>query len=788
MHAQNRALQALQAPQALQSPGHFHAFWAVLPILAALALAPTPAAAENVNGWDLTLTQTAASDQVLSFTQEELRLWLGSVQPPQPETPLQFQLTVDGSLQPFTYAIASSAVGNGRAVTLAGASSNETLAAAYTALEAMGYQFFISGPVYPASLNLAALPTTRKVYVPTVQRRGIRQHINFPMDVSSYPLDEAKQYVRNLARQRYNWITFHSYPGHWTWDRYADIWAGGYYHSWVDSLFHLSGTAYCSGAFFYGDHFPIPAQCSLVRDKIRFNQAIYCMPDVETNYFTVTQRGQTMNQWLAAVMNECKRVGMKVQFSTEIRLCDDSFNLGLVGRIMADFPMIDALEFISREGGDPVPGDFTTYYNKQVAFMNEILAAPDGKTIDAKYAMFPAQADVIAGTQPDVQVKDLAFGLRLAKLLTQNGWAAQHNNVQLVVGNYSCDASSVKLVCQMAAQYLPANMWYSLMAGHSSLEVASFLSTSLITQPLLARTMFYSWIEYDGFMALQQMAGSGIYNAIGTEQTILGAGAPIQGILCNHWRTGENFLSFRYASQAMLDTKPTLNTFLTAYAQNAGMTSANRTKFVNALTGIDTQSRNSTLPGNIGFCIKSTYDISSNIGTLKWWTDSQTDVNTALTRYQTAIQNLTTCLADVTNPQFQQQLKLLLNRCQASYAYLKAILVMKGALIRMTQDAGGNWIMPTNLTPTEKATIVQTCAQAGVYARQYMELTGQYMVDRSVEGFLINSYYNLPAMIHNFQALYGGQGQAINTDTGVGPIPFMLLNKNAVGAVAGKYE
>ena len=95
------------------------------------------------------------------------------------------------------------------------------------------------------------------------------------------------------------------------------------------------------------------------------------------------------------------------------------------------------------------------------------------------------------------------------------------------------------------------------------------------------------------------------------------------------------------------------------------------------MTAIDTQSRNNTLPVNIGFCIKSTYDVSgTNFGTLKWWTDSQTGVNTALTRYQTASTNLTASLADVTNPQFRQQLSLLLNRCQASYAYLKAILVM----------------------------------------------------------------------------------------------------------------
>jgi len=33
--------------------------------------------------------------------------------------------------------------------------------------------------------------------------------------ISSYPVEEACEYIRNLARMRMNYITFHSYPGQW---------------------------------------------------------------------------------------------------------------------------------------------------------------------------------------------------------------------------------------------------------------------------------------------------------------------------------------------------------------------------------------------------------------------------------------------------------------------------------------------------------------------------------------------------------------------------------------------
>lgn len=64
-------------------------------------------------------------------------------------------------------------------------------------------------------MNTNAIKEYDETIIPVAKFRGIRQHINFPMDISSYTLKDAKQYIQNLARMRFNFITFHSYPGQW---------------------------------------------------------------------------------------------------------------------------------------------------------------------------------------------------------------------------------------------------------------------------------------------------------------------------------------------------------------------------------------------------------------------------------------------------------------------------------------------------------------------------------------------------------------------------------------------
>ena len=87
--------------------------------------------------------------------------------------------------------------------------------AVYTLLETLGYTFDISQTMVPERFDFDAIRQVDIKTVPKVRWRGIRQHVNFPMDISSYPMDEAKEYVNNLVRLRFNKLAVHSYPGFW---------------------------------------------------------------------------------------------------------------------------------------------------------------------------------------------------------------------------------------------------------------------------------------------------------------------------------------------------------------------------------------------------------------------------------------------------------------------------------------------------------------------------------------------------------------------------------------------
>ena len=66
----------------------------------------------------------------------------------------------------------------------------------------VGFVFTVRGPVAPEGV-FEELTAFSLAETPVLAARGIRQHINFPMDISCYPLPEAMEYIRNLARMHH---------------------------------------------------------------------------------------------------------------------------------------------------------------------------------------------------------------------------------------------------------------------------------------------------------------------------------------------------------------------------------------------------------------------------------------------------------------------------------------------------------------------------------------------------------------------------------------------------------
>lgn len=218
-----------------------------------------------------------------------------------------------------------------------GSGVSEVFCGLYTCLERSGFSFTSSGVVVPQECGFTF--SEERLYTPAVKRRGVRLHLNFPMDISSYPLVRAKQYVRNLARLRYNAIAFHSYPGQFceqTEERKKCL----------------------AGNYFYGEVQPI-AEISYLKDLVE-NENYYCIPEGEVYYNDAEKSAAYAVFWLRTLMRECKKYGMKVVFSFEPRDMTYEETERTVKWIERNYPDADLIELCTEEcgkGWDPAAAE-----------------------------------------------------------------------------------------------------------------------------------------------------------------------------------------------------------------------------------------------------------------------------------------------------------------------------------------------------------------------------------------------------------------------------------------------
>ena len=151
-----------------------------------------PAMARSAQGGSVTATlKYDASNATLSFAADQLQSFLTKtsalkfVGNDSKSANWRFDLAVDKTMQPYSFGVACSKAGPTTTVTCSGPDASCVLSAVYTMLEKTGIHFEVTGPVLPKAADLNALSGWNTVIHPSVQQRGVRQHINFAMDVSS---------------------------------------------------------------------------------------------------------------------------------------------------------------------------------------------------------------------------------------------------------------------------------------------------------------------------------------------------------------------------------------------------------------------------------------------------------------------------------------------------------------------------------------------------------------------------------------------------------------------------
>jgi hypothetical protein len=270
-----------------------------------------------------------AADELCRFLKQTTSLDVRQEEPEAQRSGWIFRLAIDPSARPTEFSVVGGRPSKGRVtVDLGGADAAGVLHAVYTMLERAGICFDITGPMLPAKLELDRLVGWSCRVRPDVALRGIRQYLNFPMDLSSYPLAEAKEYVRNVARLRFNLISFHAYNG---------------------IFYECPALKALAGSFFYGQRHEVPDQPRF-HDAIR-NQRTFCIPEVEAVYERPEERSQAAIHWLAELMNQARTCGLTVQFSFEPPGSNPEDGLAAGLAILKSYPQIQILELITPENG-----------------------------------------------------------------------------------------------------------------------------------------------------------------------------------------------------------------------------------------------------------------------------------------------------------------------------------------------------------------------------------------------------------------------------------------------------
>lgn len=594
-------------------------------------------------------------------------------------------------------------------VELSGKTPADVLYAAYTFLEKGGYLFDITGPVLPTAFNWELVKNYNEKIVPALKKRGIRQHINFPMDMSAWPLETSKAYIQNLARMRFNAITFHSYPGQWY------------------EVVRKDTTEY-AGNYFYGDEYAIPDQKDI--KAIVDNKKYFCIPEIEPFYENKVEKSKKSIEWLQNVISESKKVGMFVQFSFEPRNSSTNIEktVETTKAILKQYPMIDALELITEESGGWGPRATLEQTKKCISeYFGE-------QSLKDSIVMKP-----VSNNQADLSYVygQIGHSIKAINYLKENKIVP--NNFPLKLGIYVVKTEYAVPAYYLARKFAPETE-VAILSEHHSLNVSNNIPEIIKNTKDWDKTMAYSWIELDGMMYIQQNGIEGIRSLVNqavTNSTDHRGNA----ILYNHWRTAENKITARYSAISGLFGAVAPTVFYKEYAKKNGIVSENN--FAMAMQKLsDADSISIKNVSGFAFCWKGRW---KNGGPFSAYPIEK--LQTVRHAYEAVLLELKSCSTGTKNENGRAVIALLDSRIRTTIVYIKAF--EKGRELAQFDTK-------TTLSEENKAKYVEICNEMLALFEQYTHIYAQINPDRGCVGNLV-SFWNGP--VHGVKVLrqkFGG--------------------------------
>ncbi len=620
-------------------------------------------------------------------------------------------LLVDETMPAHHYAISS----DGVAMQISGGNPSSVLCGVYEALADAGILFEATGYSVPIAFDLDGFFAENKQVSPKFRLRGIRQHINFPMDISSYTLKEAKEYIRSLARMRYNAITFHSYPGQW-------------HESCPDDANDHAGH------FFYGQVHPLPKDDPLLASRIN-NRKFYCIPEAEPIFEDEPARAEFAKYWLNEVMATAKEAGMTITLSVEVITDDEEAVVKMLRVVCETYPLIDTLELITVECGGFYDEPGVTRENVQDFIVG--LFGEDILDADGNLPGLPEELPHQLGSSA-VSLKRI---LRAAGL--RDKWTAGLDRVpDLRLGLYLTCTDTLRVLRPILRLKRPADTTMSLLSAHGALAVARNIEDTGNLPEDWQNTMYYSWAEFDGNMFLQQLSTDGI-EALSNMPEFDSS----YGYCINHWRTAENNLTITYAAQASIDGTPASDFYLT-YARKLGI--ADEVGFAEAcrkLAWLDTYNRDNLF--NIGFCAVSCwFNWHRRKGGMKPRGFEAEPQKRSMAEYEVLIDAFEKLLPSASTREGIAFLRLMANRCYTSILHIRAMFVLDE--LETIYDYND----PKPLTSAQMERVNEILTASMDAAREYLDVYGSMLPDRGGEGHIISYHETSVAYIRAVAAAF----------------------------------
>lgn len=580
---------------------------------------------------------------------------------------------------------------------LQGESTTEILHAAHSFIEHMGFRFELTGTDVPRTLQFDTLqPKTYKT-TPYIRWRGIRQHVNFPMDISSYPLNEAKEYLTQMVRMRFNEIAIHSYPNLW-----HEVYTG-------------DSTEY-AGNFFYNRPHDIP-EIEVVKKNIRFNNQYFSIPSIEPFYNKRVIRSRMSVEWMRELLTHAKRIGLKVHFSVEPRTRGDvSYVIDNCKSALINYPMIDELEINTEELGGWGSSCTDT-------LVKDVLVKWFGP--DALMDTFITNRIYKQQTDLDNLLIQVGRNVEAVRQLSMDSWFLS-KNVKLKLGIYCTIVPYADIAYRLVRRSVP-DCEVTVMPGHGSVRTAEHFSKMHTKDNDLQKTTVFSWIEFDGLMFTLQNPVEGI-GSLFQHLDSSRRGKQLNAVLFNHWRTAENALGAKYAAESALKGLLPIADFYHARARAMGLN--NPEIYASAMKSLEQIDRISTnkLP-NYGFCWLGAW---TNGGPYNW-------IDTIiLDKVRGMYENVSTSINKVQNKGLStfalNELGLLQNRVSTSILYIKAFR-SACRIQALKKNSDGTY------SQEEKQKAIYLFNESFKSFEKYMSEHVKNMPDRGSEGTLINLWH-----------------------------------------------